>query len=101
MTTETQKSGGMKKDMVGYLCLLALAAIQFVIAYQSIDASQMFVRMLNVAIVEAALALLFFMHLAENRVLSWFVVVFTVSVLLTLQYGLTDAFRFSAGSPWA
>jgi len=101
MTTETQKSGGMKKDMVVYLCLLALAAIQFVIAYQSIDASQMFVRMLIVAIVEAALALLFFMHLAENRGLLWFVVVFTVSVLLTMQYGWTDAFRLSAGAPWA
>ena len=101
MTTETQKSGGMKKDLVVYLCLLALAAIQFVIAYQSIDASQMFVRMLIVAIVEAALALLFFMHLAENRGLLWFVVVFTVSVLLTMQYGWTDAFRLSAGAPWA
>ena len=101
MTTETQKSGGMKKDLVVYLCLLALAAIQFVIAYQSIDASQMLVRMLIVAIVEAALALLFFMHLAENRGPLWFVVVFTVSVLLTMQYGWTDAFRLSAGAPWA
>ncbi len=101
MTTETQKSGGMKKDLVVYLCLVALAAIQFVIAYQSIDTSQMFVRMLIVAVVEAALALLFFMHLAENRGLLWFVVVFTVSVLLTMQYGWTDAFRLSAGAPWA
>ncbi len=101
MTTETRKSGGMKKDLVVYLCLVALAAIQFVIAYQSIDTSQMFVRMLIVAVVEAALALLFFMHLAENRGLLWFVVVFTVSVLLTMQYGWTDAFRLSAGAPWA
>jgi len=54
-----------------------------------------------VAVVEAALALLFFMHLAENRGLLWFVVVFTVSVLLTMQYGWTDAFRLSAGAPWA
>jgi heme/copper-type cytochrome/quinol oxidase subunit 4 len=101
MTTETQKSGGMKKDLVIYFCLLALAAIQFVITYQSIDTSQMLVRLLIVAIVEAALALLFFMHLAENRGLLWFVVVFTVSVLLTMQYGWTDAFRLSAGAPWA
>jgi heme/copper-type cytochrome/quinol oxidase subunit 4 len=100
MTAETQESGGMKKDLVIYFCLLALAAIQFVIAYQSIDTSQMLVRMLIVAIVEAALALLFFMHLAENRGLLWFVVVFTVSVLLTMQYGWTDAFRLSAGAPW-
>lgn len=101
MTTETQKSGGMKRDLIVYLCLVALAAIQFVIAYQSIDTSQMLVRMLIVAVVEAALALLFLMHLAENRGLLWFVVVFTVSVLLTMQYGWTDAFRLSSGAPWA
>ena len=32
----------------------------------------MFVRMLSVAVIEAVLALLFFMHLAENRGLLWF-----------------------------
>jgi caa(3)-type oxidase subunit IV len=101
MTTATQKSSGMGKDLVVYLCILALAATQFFIAYQSIDASQMFVRMLIVAVVEAGLALLFFMHLWENRGLLWFVVVFTGFVLLAMQYGWTDSFRISAGAPWA
>ena len=101
MTSETQNSSGMKKDLVVYLCILALAALQFVIAYQSIDGSQMFVRMLIVSVVEAGLALLFFMHLAENRGLLWFVVIFTVFVLLAMQYGWTDSFRISAGAPWA
>jgi len=99
MTSETQS--GMKKDLVVYLCILALAALQFVIAYQSIDPSQMFVRMLIVAVVEAALALLFFMHLAENRGLLWFVVIFTVFVLLAMQYGWTDSFRITSGAPWS
>jgi heme/copper-type cytochrome/quinol oxidase subunit 4 len=101
MTTETQKSSGMNKDVVVYLCILALAGVQFVIAYQNISGSQMFVRMLIVALVEAGLALLFFMHLAENRGLLWFVVIFTVFVLLAMQYGWTDSFRLSTGAPWA
>lgn len=101
MTTETQKSSGMKKDLVIYVCLLALAGIQFVIAYQSISPSQMFTRMLVVAIIEASLALLFFMHLADNRGLLWFVVIFNVFVLLAMQYGWTDSFRLSSGVPWA
>src|SRR5271169_6740094 len=101
MTTETHQSAGMGKDLVVYFCILALAAIQFVVAYQSIDAGQMFLRMMIVAIVEAALALLFFMHLWENRGLLWFVVIFTVFVLLAMQYGWTDSFRISAGAPWA
>jgi caa(3)-type oxidase subunit IV len=97
----TDTNGGMKRDLIVYLCLLVLAAIQFVFAYQDISASQMFVRMLIVAIVEAALALLFFMHLSENRGLKWFVVIFTVAVILGMQYGWTDSFRLANGAPWA
>ena len=101
-TAEQHKSGGMKQDLVVYLCILVLAAIQFVIAYQNIDATQMFFRMLIVALVEAGLALLFFMHLwAEKRAFMWAAGIVTVFVLLTLQYGWTDAFRVSNGVPWA
>jgi cytochrome c oxidase subunit IV len=99
---EAQKGGGIGKDLVVYVCLLALAGLQFVIAYQNIDASQMFVRMLAVACVEAGLAELFFMHLwSEKRVFLWFVVIFTVSVLLGMQYGWTDSFRMVNGAPFS
>jgi heme/copper-type cytochrome/quinol oxidase subunit 4 len=100
-TTEAHKNSGMGKDLVVYFCILALAAIQFVIAYQNIDGAQMFLRMLIVAVVEAALALLFFMHLWENRGLLWFFVIFSVFVLLAMQYGWTDSFRQLLGVPWA
>jgi heme/copper-type cytochrome/quinol oxidase subunit 4 len=96
-----QGSSGIGKDLIVYVCILALAGIQFVIAYQDISASQMFVRMLIVAIVEAALALLFFMHLWDNRGLKWFVLIFTVAVILGMQYGWTDSFRLVNGVPWA
>ncbi len=102
MTTDaTHKNGGMTKDLIVFVCILALAGLQFVIAYQHISASDMFVRMLSVAVIEAALALLFFMHLAENRGLLWFVGIFTVFILLAMQYGWTDAFRLTNGVPWA
>ncbi|MGA7081395.1 MAG: cytochrome C oxidase subunit IV family protein [Terriglobales bacterium] len=98
-TAEQQESGGIGKDLVVYVCLLALAGVQFVIAYQHIDASQMFWRMLTVAAVEAGLALLFFMHLwNEKRAFLWFVLIFTVAVLLGMQYGWTDSFRMLVGA---
>jgi heme/copper-type cytochrome/quinol oxidase subunit 4 len=100
-TAAEQKSSGMGKDLIVYVCMLALAGLQFVIAYQDISASQMFVRMLIVAMVEAALALLFFMHLWDNRGLKWFVLSFTVAVILGMQYGWTDSFRLVNGVPWA
>jgi len=101
MTTE-HKSGGLKQDLIVYLCLLALAAMQFVIAFQKIDATQMFERMLAVALVEAGLALLFFMHLwSEKPILMWSAGIFTVFVLLAMQYGWTDSNRMETGAPYS
>lgn len=100
-TAETHKNSGMGKDLIVYVCLLALAGMQFVIGYQNIDGSQMLVRMLIVACVEAGIAVLFFMHLAENRGFMWLVLVFTITVILMLQYGWSDSFRLLDGVPWA
>ena len=101
-TAQEHKSDGIGKDLVVYLCLLALAGLQFVIAYQNLDITQKFVRMLAVAIVEAGLAVLFFMHLwTEKRGFMLFVVIFTVSVLLGMQYGWTDSFRMVNGAPFS
>jgi cytochrome c oxidase subunit IV len=99
---EEHKSDGIGKDLVVYVCLLALAGLQFLIAYQDIDISQKFVRMLAVAIVEAGLAVMFFMHLwTEKRGFMLFVVIFTVSVLLGMQYGWTDSSRMLVGAPFS
>jgi len=101
MAAAEDKNGGIGKDVAVYVCLLLLAGIQFVIAYQDTSPSQMFVRMLSVAILEGGLALLFFMHLSENRGLLWFVGIFTVAVILGMQYGWTDSFRLLDGVKWA
>jgi caa(3)-type oxidase subunit IV len=85
-----------------YICLLILAALQFVIAYTNVDTEHMFARMLFVAIAEAGLALLFFMHLwAEKRGFLMFVLVFTGFVLLAMQYGWTDSSRMDVGVPYS
>jgi caa(3)-type oxidase subunit IV len=85
-----------------YFCLLVLAALQFFIAYTHTDATVMFVRMLPVAMVEAGLALLFFMHLwAEKRGFAQFVLIITVFVLLAMQYGWTDSYRMDLGAPYS
>ncbi len=101
-TAEEHKSNGIGKDLAIYVCLLALAGLQFVIAYQNIDASQMFKRMLAVACVEAGLGALFFMHLwTEKRGFLLFVAIFTIAVLLGMQYGWTDSTRMVVGAPFS
>jgi len=99
-TAETHKSNRGRYIAV-YACILVIAALQFVIAYSNLTGPQMFTRMLVLAVIEAALALLFFMHLSDSRGLLWFVGIFTVFVLLAMQYGWTDSFRLSGGGPWA
>lgn len=102
MATAQEGKSGVGKYIVVYLCMLAIAGLQFVVAYSNIDGQQMFTRMLILALVEAALAILFFMHLwMENHGLLWFVAIFTVFVLLAMQYGWTDSYRLSHGVPWA
>ncbi|HLW86861.1 MAG TPA: cytochrome C oxidase subunit IV family protein [Terriglobales bacterium] len=98
---EGQQKSNAGKYVTVYVIILVIAALQFVIAYSNISSEQMFTRMLVLAIIEATLALLFFMHLEDNRGLKWFVVIFTVGVLLGMQYGWTDSFRLLDGAPWA
>jgi len=103
MANQDKTSGfsDFTKDVIIYFCLLALASIQFVIAFENVSSNEKFLRFLIVAVVEATLALLFFMHLWDNRGLRWFVLIFTVAVLLGLQYGWTDSYRLLNGVPWA
>jgi hypothetical protein len=47
-------------------------------------------------------AVLFFMHLwSERRSFVVFVLVFTISVLLGLQFGWTDSNRMVRGAPYS
>jgi cytochrome c oxidase subunit IV len=101
-TAEEHKSNGIKGDLAIYVCLLVLASFQFVMAYQNISASQMLTRMLAVACIEAGLAALFFMHLwKEQRTFMMFVAIFTIFVLLGMQFGWTDSSRMVVGAPFS
>ncbi|MGA2694770.1 MAG: hypothetical protein ABSE92_01840 [Terriglobales bacterium] len=101
MSTNDQVSG-MGRYLVVYVCILAIAGLQFVVAYHSASYSEMFVRMLLLAMLEAALGILFFMHLwSENRALLLFVSIFILFVLAALQYSWPDAFRIVGGAPYS
>jgi cytochrome c oxidase subunit IV len=88
------------KYLVVYVAILILAALQFVIAYQHIDGSQMVARMFFVALAEAGLGLMFFMHLwIERRGMLLFVAIFTIFVIAAMQFSWPDSFRMLVGAP--
>lgn len=93
-------SDKLGKYLIVYVVILAIAGLQFVIAYQRIDVSAMLFRMLLLAIVEAVLAVVFFMHLgSENRTFVTWVAVVTLFVFAALQYSWTDSNRMERLSP--
>jgi cytochrome c oxidase subunit IV len=95
-----QYSDSLTKYFVVYGVILIIAALQFMVAYTHADGSQIFLRMLSLAIVEGGLAVMFFMHLgSERRAFVWFVGVFTLFVLAALQYSWTDSYRMEMGVP--
>ena len=97
-----QYTGALSKFLIVYACILVLAALQFVIAYTAASTSQMFFRMFMVAIVEAGLAIMFFMHVGSERrnFVTWLAII-TVFVLLAMQYSWTDSYRMEMGVPGA
>lgn len=87
-------SGSVGKNVVIYICMLIIAGLQFVVAYQHIDISQMFLRMFSLALVEAALAVLFFMHMWMERRNFFVTVAFGLFFVLAMMNMIWwDSFR--------
>ena len=97
-----QYTGSMSKFLIVYACILVLAALQFVIAYTAGSTYQMFFRMAMVALIEAGLAIMFFMHIGSERrnFVTWLAII-TIFVMLALQYSWTDSYRMELGVPGA
>ena len=94
MDTARRDSNGLGTYIVVYICLLALAGLQIVLAYHHAEGMQMFLRMLSVALVQAGLAVMFFMHLrSERRNLRLSLAISTIFVLAMMNMIWSDSFR--------
>src|SRR6516225_7992130 len=100
MSTAEEK-GGLGKYIAFYICMLAVSAIELVIASQHPSGGSLLVSMLVPAFIGAFLRALVFMRLAsEKHTLIIFVAVFMLFVLATINYGWTDSFRLLLGVPY-
>ena len=94
MEQTERQNRGLKTYIVVYICLLALAGLQIVLAYTHAQGPQLFMRMLCVAVVQAGLALMFFMHLRSGRrTLILSLGISTIFVLAMMNMIWTDSFR--------
>jgi len=93
-------TSGLTKYLLVYVAILILAGLQFVIAYQHVDVGTMIFRMFAIALLEAGLAVVFFMHLgSENRLFVAWIAIITIVVFGALQYSWTDSYRMERNAP--
>lgn len=101
MSTPTQANDSLKTDLVVYLCILALSGVQVVMAYQHAEGAQLLVRMLAVAVIQAGLAVMYFMHLrSEQRNLRLALIPATIFVMLMMNMIWSDSFRLLRMNPF-
>ena len=63
MNTAEKTSSSLTTDIIVYIAILALSGVQIVLAYQHAEGAQLLIRMLAVAVIQAALGVTYFMHL--------------------------------------
>ena len=102
MSTPTQANDSLKTDLVVYVCILALSGVQVVMAYQHAEGAQLLVRMLAVALIQAGLGVMYFMHLRnEQRNLRLALIPATIFVMLMMNMIWSDSFRLLHMNPFA
>lgn len=98
----SEHQSSMTTYLVVYVAILAISALQILVAYEHIDVYRIFIRMLLLAIVQAGLAITVFMHMrSEKRSLALFLLPATVFVLTMMNMIWSDSFRLLNMRPFA
>ena len=94
MSAPASTKDNLKADIVVYFAILALFGVQVALAYQNVHPAQLLVRMLAVALIQAGLAVMYFMHLRnEQRNLRLALIPATIFVMLMMNMIWSDSFR--------
>jgi cytochrome c oxidase subunit IV len=102
MDTSEGPSGSIASYLAVYIVILAISALQILIAYSNAEGSRIFMRMLALAIIQAGLAITFFMHMkSEKRNLALFLLPATLFVLAMMNMIWSDSFRLLNMRPFA
>jgi len=84
----------MKRYIVVWLGLLVIVALEVAVALSHPPAGWLLAGLLVLALIEAGLALLYFMHLKyERRSLMWSVILAVMIAVILMDHFWLDAFR--------
>jgi len=102
MTAAGTSKNVIAKYLPVYFILLVIAAIEFFIAFRITSVEALLPMLLGLAICSAALALLYFMHLVdERRSLFLSLIPATIFVLIMMNMFWSDSYRLLHMKPFA
>jgi caa(3)-type oxidase subunit IV len=97
MSAETNAAGSLKTDLIVYAGILVLAGLQIFMAYHSPGV----IRMLVVAAIQAFLAVMYFMHLRDEKsTLRLALIPATLFVLVMMNMIWADSYRLIQFRPF-
>ncbi len=92
--TDSTPGPGMRLYVAIWIGLLLIVAVEVALTYAHLPAGTLLAGLLTLAIVEAAVGVMFFMHLRyERRALFWSLIPGLIFVLLMLNQLWPDAYR--------
>jgi cytochrome c oxidase subunit IV len=98
MTTQEKQVGGMVTNMIVYGLIMILAVVQVIFAYQT---GPQLPLMLMLSMIQATLAILFFMNLKRERnTLVLVLIPGTLFVLFMMNMIWSDSFRLLLMRPF-
>jgi heme/copper-type cytochrome/quinol oxidase subunit 4 len=99
---EGKAGSGMGTYVAAWFALALIVALEVAATYASLSRGSLLAVLLALAVIEAAIALLYFMGLRyERAALFWTLIPTLVFVLLMLNHLWRDAFRLVTLSPQA
>jgi cytochrome c oxidase subunit IV len=103
MTTASKASGNViARYLPVYFVLLGIAGLEVFVAYQSLSTTTLLAVLLALAVCGGALAVMYFMHLAqERRSLFLTLIPAVIFVLLMMNMIWSDSFRLLHMRPFA
>ena len=96
-SAESSPSPGMKFFAVLWAGLLGIVIVEVLLTYAGLRPLALTISLLALALIEAAVALLYFMHLKYERpILFWSLIPALVFVLVMFDHLWPDAFRVTS-----
>lgn len=96
-SVESRSSPGMPFYVLVWAGLLAIVVVEAFLAYAGLSPLALTISLVALSLIEAAVALLYFMHLKYERpLLLWSLVPALVFVLVMMDHFWPDAFRVSS-----